>query len=93
MTPFLARVLDALAGQDRKEVARRLGMTGNALTRLAKKDRGELVEVDRDQMWAELLGMVDAQLAKVLSVREELNRKLAADRKKRLLRRAAIRGR
>jgi hypothetical protein len=70
-----------------------LGMTPNALTRLEKAERGELAEIDRDLMWTDIAEAVDEQIGKLLSVREEFSRKFADDRKKRLLRRIATRGR
>ena len=74
-------------------MARLLGMSLQQLSALERHDRARLAEVNRDDMYTTMAEAVDTKLAELLGVREELNRKLAEDRKRQVLRRAMTRGR
>lgn len=89
---FVGRICAAV-GKPRADLAKLLGVKESDLARLAKTERKELAGMDEDPMWTRLAEYVDKRIGLLLAVREELNRKLAEDRQKKLARRIAIVGR
>lgn len=51
---------------------------------LLKGSKGELIEFDVDPMWHKLYDYVSERIAQALAIRQELDAKMAADRKKQL---------
>ena len=90
--PFVERMLRAL-NCDIYKLAFELGTTVKQLEKLEGLNRGEIIELNRDVMWTYLSDYVDERLGELISVREELSRKLASDRKRQILYRARVRNR
>lgn len=89
---FLEAIADALELQPR-ELARLLGVRHAEVIRLWKLPANQLVEINRDPMWASLTAYLDMRHAKLLAVRQVLNIKLAKDRKQQIAHRLMIENR
>lgn len=89
---FLRRVINGLGFPSRAALAKYLNVKDHELAALEKLERGRLSDSTVDPMWHDLAALVDRRIGELMAVREELNRKLAADRQNQLLRHAAIRG-
>lgn len=83
---FFGRVLDALALTE-AELVVLLQLAPHEIDALRSVRRGLIVPVDDDEMWSRILQFVNARIGALFAVREELTRKLAADRRERLARR------
>lgn len=57
------------------------------------KTKSHLPAMDQDELWSDIYDHVCRHIALSMALREELQRKLAEDRKRRLARRAAIKDR
>lgn len=68
-------------------LVKRLNVTKRELATLESAERHHLAPVYSDPMWPTLYDYVSKRLGALLAVREELNRKLANDRRKVLARR------
>jgi len=79
---FLKRVLDAL-DMPLLEASHRFDIPLKTLIALHKGTRAEIAAIDHDEFWVLLAGYVDDRLAKLLSVREEMQRKLNTERTRR----------
>jgi hypothetical protein len=86
---FFQRLLSAL-GETPEGIAAGMGVSVNQLLTRYNVARNELAQVDHDPFWITLAEYVDKRMGEVLSVREELQRKLAADRKARLAERLRV---
>jgi len=89
---FLERVLDAL-DEDEVALAARLGIRVREIRKLETLDRGTHIELNRDIIWTILSDHVDERIGKLISIREEMNRKLSGDRKRQITQRLRIKGR
>ena len=87
--PYFARLIRALTG-DQEQLAKHLGITMSEMTALSKGSRKQLVDLDRDEMWFLLDELVSSRIGELISIREELSRKLAVDRRARMERMARI---
>jgi hypothetical protein len=52
--------------------------------------RGQIAAVDQDEIWVVFADYIDARMGQMVSVREELQRKMSTERKKRLVNRMRI---
>lgn len=82
---FLWRICHALDEPPRM-LAKNIGVDYKDLHPLLEGQRGELAELDRDEVWWKISEYVSQKTGLLLAVREELNRKLQADRVKRVSR-------
>jgi len=55
--------------------------------------RHNVVEIDRDEVWWQIAGIIDEQLGLLMAVRLELSKALQKDRTQRALRHAQVRER
>lgn len=79
---FLWRICHALDEPPRM-LAKNAGVEYRDLHPLLEGQRGMLAELDRDEAWIKISEYVARKTGLLLAVREELNRKLQADRTKR----------
>jgi len=86
---FLKRVLDAL-DMPLLEVSHRFDIPLTTLLEMYKGTRLEIAAVDHDEFWVLVAGYVDERIAQLMSVREELQRKLSKERKIRAAHRLRI---
>lgn len=86
---FFHRILRAL-GESYSAVARITGLNVSEIQAIEMPARGQLVEVNRDEFWTRLSDHVDERIGELMSIREEMSRKLAADRKAQISRRLRI---
>jgi len=89
---FLERVLYALE-VDEVALAALLGVRVKEIRKLETLDRGTLIEINRDIIWTILSDHVDERIGKLISIREEMSRKLSGDRKRQITQRLRIKGR
>lgn len=82
---FLWRICHALDEPPRM-LAKNAGVEYKDLLPLLDGQRGMLVELDRDEVWWKISEYVSRKTGMLLAIREELNRKLQADRTKRVTR-------
>lgn len=86
---FFRRIVRALGGTP-EAIAKDMGISlGQLLTRYDAARR-ELAQIDHDPFWITLAEYVDKRVGEMVSVREELQRKLNADRKARLAQRLRV---
>jgi len=86
---FFGRILRAL-GESYSAVANITGLSVREIQAIELPQRGQLVEVNRDEFWTRLSDHVDERIGELISIREEMSRKLAADRKAQISRRLRI---
>jgi hypothetical protein len=86
---FLTRILDAL-GMTAEQAAARFMFSPGDLQQMQHGTRGQIAAIDQDQIWVALADHVDEQMGKLASIREEMQRKMSSERKKRLLHRMRI---
>jgi len=86
---FLTRILDAL-GMTAEQAAARFIFAPGDLQQMQTGTRGQIAAVDQDEIWVKLADHIDAQMGKLVSVREEMQRKMSSERKKRMLNRMRI---
>ena len=86
---FLARVLEAL---DMSEYGApgKLGIDVYELQALLRKGRGDTLPVGEAETWERIYAYVTERMGLLLAVREELQRKLRADRLRRAAQRAEV---
>lgn len=89
---FLARIINAL-DMPVEDAAKLFGVTPLQMAHLMKKPRGSLPNIDRDEMWAKIIQLVNDKIAQCMAIREELNRKLYADTQRRAAERLRIENR
>lgn len=82
---FLWRICHALDEPPRM-LAKNIGVDYKDLLPLLDGQRGALAELDRDEVWFKINEYVSKKTGLLLAIREELNRKLQADRTKRTTR-------
>ena len=81
---FVQRILDA-CDMDIIYAAHICGVLPKDISAMIKGRRGQLAHVDQDAVLRALFKYVNARLAGLMAVRDELERKLALDLKKREL--------
>lgn len=86
---FLHRILRAL-GESYSAVSKITGLAMWEIASIETPQRGQLVEVNRDAFWTRLSDHVDERIGELISIREEMSRKLAADRKAQVRQRLRI---
>lgn len=86
---FLQRVLEAL-DCDIAYLAKELGIPYQDLLDIWKGSRLKIIAVDQDAAWVKIADYVDLRIGAMLSVREELQRKLNLERKQRAIHRLRI---
>ena len=79
---FLWRICHALDEPPRL-LASNIGVAYKELLPLLDGQRGELCELDRDEVWMKLSRYVAQKQGAIMAVREELNRKLQSERTRR----------
>lgn len=82
---FFVRICNAL-GVPPRVLAKDIGVKYAEIKPLLTGSAGELVDVDRDEVWLRLYEHVSAKMGMLIAIRHELDKKLQTDRKKRLLR-------
>lgn len=86
---FFGRILRAL-GESYSAVAKITGLQVREIQAIELPHRGQLVELNRDEFWTRLSDHVDERIGELIAIREEMGRKLAADRKAQIARRLRI---
>lgn len=86
---FTNEILVAL-DMDADELARKLAVSSYDVHELLNTPPGQTIAIDRDHVWTALANYVDRQIGALIGVREYLNRKLAADRKRRMVNRMRV---
>ena len=84
---FLERQANTLGFRNAFQLAKALGLSYKEVLPLWHGTRGQLIEADLDPVFAALADYVDQHIGAFMSVREELQRKLSADRRERLAQR------
>jgi hypothetical protein len=86
---FLQRILDAL-DMTAEQAASRFAFALGDLQQMRHGTRGQIAAVDQDEIWVVFADYIDARMGQMVSVREELQRKMSTERKKRLVNRMRI---
>lgn len=86
---FVQRILDSL-NLPPLIVAAKLGVPLGDVLAIQRGTRKRVIAVDEDELLTKLAGLVDTQIGALLSVRQELQRKLDQDRAERERQRARI---
>lgn len=87
---FLPRLIRAL-GCTEEDLRLILGVrNAREFRKLLRATRIEAIDIHLDPMWQRLADHVDERIGEMISVREELQRKMRSDYRHRLLRRSRI---
>jgi plasmid maintenance system antidote protein VapI len=89
---FMQRIIVALDA-DYVYLAHRIDVPVEDISAMLKGSRSKLIAVDQDEVFAKIATYVDTQIGMLMSVREELQRKLTQDRQERLMQRLRIENR